>query len=121
MLYCSNCSRILRPYDIWFLYEKDGFYQRKLYIGKCPQCKKDVVALVEMRKTDGKIFIDRRENDKAAALIDKCITQLWYRHQDTIFKKGRPFGFIYGENRENKKGRLTFACDFFGNKELISL
>lgn len=121
MLYCSNCSKILRPLDIWFLYDKDGFYQRKLYIGKCFRCHKDVVALVEVRKTDGKIFVDRREDDRAAALIDKCITQLWYRQKDLMMLKGKPYGFIYGENRQTREGVKVYACDFWGNKELLQV
>ena len=119
MLHCSKCERIIKPYDIWFLYDINGFFQRRLEIGKCPKCKKDIAALYEIRKTDCKPFIDRQYGEYATNLIDRCITQLWYRQKDTIFQKGRPYGFIWGDNRENRKERKTYACDFYGNKELI--
>lgn len=119
MIYCFECKRKIKPYDVWHLYDNSLFYDRKLFIGKCPKCKKDFAALIEVRKTDNKIFLDTRKDDKASKLIDKCITQIWYRNKDLKFKKGVPFGFIFGENRQNKKEINVYACDFFGNKQLI--
>lgn len=119
MLYCSNCSKVIRPYDIWFLFDKKQFDHRSLELGRCPKCKRDLVALNETSVIDGRTYIDRQYGQKAADLIDKCITSLWYRQQDLGQNKGTPYGFIYGENKEQKKGIVVYACDFFGNKELV--
>lgn len=121
MLYCNKCKKIVKPYDVWFLFNVKDFYQRKLEIGKCPKCKTDLTALCEIRKTDCKEFINRECGTYAAAQIDKCVPQLWYRQKDLKFKKGKPYGFVYGENRQTQKERKIFACDFFGNKELLEV
>lgn len=122
MLYCKECARIIKPYDIWFLYDNKNFYHRRLELGVCPKCKRDICLLIETRKADGKIFTDFKRGQYAITLLDTAITQLWYRQKDTFAKKGRPYGFIYGENKEHKKDNqvVVYACDFFGNKELLS-
>lgn len=119
MLYCSNCGKIIKPKDIWYLFDNKHFYQRILEIGVCPKCKRDLAALSEINKDTCKAYIDRQYGHYAGELIDKCITQLWYRQRDLIAKKGRPYGYIYGENREHRDGIVVYACDFFGNKEKL--
>ena len=63
----------IRPYDVWFLYDNATDKNRRLLLGKCPHCKKDIVLLSEERKSDNRIFNQVESGDKATALIDRAI------------------------------------------------
>jgi len=53
--------------------------------------------------------------------------EILYSMKECNYKKfkSKPFGWKFGINRSAKLGRKTvakqFACDFFGNKELIKI
>ena len=117
--------REFKEYDIWFLTNTKQFHNRKLYLGRCPVCLKDIARLDEVRISDGKLFKD-------SAIGFKSVQKLCYkvRHQISItaqeisIKKGKPYGLCYGENKEihNNKGKIITVrqkrCDFHGQKEI---
>ncbi len=119
----SNQSII--PYDIWFLEGTNDFCERKLLLGKTSKYK-DVVSLVEKRILDGRVFIDTQCGAKAEKIIYNERNRIMYTRQDVICsKKGKPFGWTYGENKEihNNKGKVVAVrqrrCDYFGQSEVV--
>lgn len=116
-----------RPYDIWFLFDNSTDKNRRLLLGKCPNCKKDVVVLIEERKRDGKIFKQVETGEKATDIVDKILAKkdVVYSVNELKQKKGKPFGLCYGDNREihNNKGQVIkirqSRCDWFGQKEIL--
>lgn len=119
----SNTSII--PYDVWFLENTKDFCERKLLLGKT---KKDkvVVSLIETRINDARVYVDTQTGDKAEKIIHKERSRILYTRLEMIFsRKGKPFGWTYGDNREvrNKKGEVIaikqFRSDDYGNSELV--
>lgn len=116
----------INPYDIWFLEGTKDFCNRKLLLGRTPQKHKTVVSLIETRIADAKVFVDTQAGLKAEKIIHNERSRILYTRQDVILsKKGKPYGWIYGDNREvrNKKGEVIsikqYSCDNFGNSELV--
>lgn len=114
------------PYDIWFLDNTKDFCERKLLLGKTKK-NKTVVSLVETRIADSKVFRDVQISSKAEKIIQNERTRVLYTRQELLFsRKGKPFGWTYGENKEvkNRKGEIVsikqLRCDYYGQKELIS-
>lgn len=113
------------PYDIWFLENTRDFCERKLLLGKT-QKNKTVVSLIETRITDSKVFADVQVSLKAEKIIQNERNRVLYTRQELILsRKGLPFGWTYGDNKEvrNRKGEVVkikqFRCDYYGQKELI--
>ena len=48
--FMKHCKQEFRPFDIWYLFDNKGFYDRSLKLGKCPVCKKAIAELKEIRK-----------------------------------------------------------------------
>jgi len=124
----NHCNNDFNSYDVWFLYDNATDKNRRLLLGKCPVCKKDVVALVETRKNDGRIFVQKETGEKAVKLIDDAILKDDVVYSESSLKitqgNGAPFGLCYGKNKEiHKNGKVVGIqverCDFFGQKELI--
>ena len=125
----NHCNNDFKTYDVWFLFDNTGFRNRRLLLGTCPVCKKDVVALVEERKQDGRIFVQKESGTKAVDLLDNAIEKrdINYAEHDLKIKQGNgaPFGLCYGDNKEihNHKGEVIGVrvnrCDWFGQKETI--
>ena len=123
----THCNITIRPYDVWFLYDNATNKKRHLLLGKCPNCKKDIVALVEERKSDNKVFVQTESGAKATALIDRAILKkdIVYTANDLKIKQGNgaPFGLCYGDTKEihNNKGQVVrirqSRCDWYGQKE----
>lgn len=123
-----HCNLSFRPYDVWFLYDNATDKNRRLLLGKCPQCKKNIVVLVEERKTDNRIFTQTECGKKASLILDNIITKndVIYSASDVSIKQGNgsPFGLCYFENKEihNSKGKVIqirrTRCDFYGQKEV---
>ena len=112
-------------YDIWFLEDTRDFNERKLLLGRTSKGK-TVVSLVEKRKTDLKVYIDTQAGLKAEKIIQNEKNRVIYTRQELIFsKKGKPYGWTYGDNREvrNKNGTIVeirqYRSDNFGNSELV--
>ena len=121
----EHCNRTFRAEEIWFLRSNNNFTNRKLEIGKCPDCNKQIVLLAEKRLIDSKNFKTILSGKKANKIINECRNEIEYTSLDILNVKGQPFGFKYGENKEvrdKRTGKVTKiekACDFYGNKEVI--
>ena len=110
--------------DIYFLYETALYTTRKLSIGFCPICKKPIAELY-LRGFNGtierKYYIGLKANDVVNELND----QIDYSARECNYLKfkSKPYGWKYGENKAVKiKGEEhihQYACDFYGNKEVI--
>lgn len=118
--------REFKEYDIWYLCNTDQFQDRKLYLGRCPVCLKDIARLDETRISDGKTFKDPAVGYKnVEKLCDKVRHQIITTAQEITIKKGKPCGLCYGENKEihNNKGQVIAIrqkrCDWYGQKETI--
>ena len=107
--------------DIYYLNDTNLFTSRTLSIGFCPICKKPVAELIEyginggMNKT---ILAGISANN----LMLKCNDEIVYSIKELNYRKlkSKPFGWKYGINLETKNGKIKqYACDFYGNKELI--
>lgn len=137
----NHCNNNFKPYDVWYLFDireitkyndktgeneivRDGFYNRRLFLGKCPICKKDIVILSETRKKDGQIFTDKKVGQQSQSLVDKVINQVNYTRQEVKIKKGKPYKWTYAENKEihNNQGKVISikrrACDWYGQSEV---
>lgn len=110
--------------DVWFLFSNKDFAYRKLFIGICPQCKKDVAELTEVRRTDGKTFTKSYTDKRLFKLLAEEKNNIDYKLSDFNKKsKKNIYGFVYGINTilitKKNKFNKQFAADFFGNKKLI--
>ena len=125
----NHCNNDFNSYDVWFLYDNATDKNRRLLLGRCPVCKKDVVALVETRKNDGRVFVQKETGEKAVKLIDDAILKNDVVYSETSLKikqgNGAPFGLCYGDNKEihNHKGEVIGVrvnrCDWYAQKETI--
>lgn len=77
-----HCNRKFKSLEIWFLYDNKDFSHRKLYLGTCPICGADIVALIETRKSDNKVFKDFYYKKKAVDILQKVISEVEYTNQD---------------------------------------
>lgn len=113
---------------IWFLEDIKGFTERKLYIfsyftGKKEKC---ITVLYEKNKLSGEVFQQKDVGQKALDTISREQVRKLYTSDDIKIQKGKPFGWVYGENIEihDKKGNVIAikqnACDFYGQKETIN-
>ena len=120
----SHCNRTFKPLDTWFLFDTSLFFDRRLEVYRCPICDKDLCRLIEVRKTDNRIFDRLFKNQEARNKIKELTSDINYTTLSLRVEKGEPTGFIYGENKEIKRNGIIQdikrACDFFGNKKIIS-
>ena len=123
----KHCTTFME-YDIWFLSNTDKFIDRKLYLGRCPNCLSDIALLRETRIADNKVFDEKAIGyRKVKNICDKVRHHILFTKLETKVIKGKPCGWIYGENKEikNKKGQTVkirqSACDFYNQKELIKV
>jgi len=121
----NHCGRKFRASDVWFLADTKDCSNRTLYIGYCPRCNKTVTRLFETNKTQNKTFNKPKSGLKAEKEIELCKSDKLYTYFDLVIEKGKPCGWIYGENKEirNSKGEVIKivqkACDYYGQKETI--
>ena len=66
----KHCKQDFKPFDIWYLYDNKGFYDRLLKLGKCPVCKKPIAELRETRKEDDVIFTQFEVGSEAERLAE---------------------------------------------------
>jgi len=115
----SHCSIKFKQDETWHLKNNKDFYDRRLEIGICPDCERDIVILIETRISDNEVFMQQEVDEKALNLMKKCKNQVIKAHKTV--PKGRLFGFIYGLNteRHNKDGKVTSinqrSCDWQGH------
>jgi len=100
----EHCQREFKPIDIWYLESNKDFYGRYLKIGRClnPKCKKTVAELVEIRKTDDKVFRQFETEKKAEKLIALNKNSVVCTSQELKLKACKtimPRSIRYGENK----------------------
>ncbi|MBQ3971376.1 MAG: hypothetical protein II687_04125 [Selenomonadaceae bacterium] len=66
----KHCKQDFKPFDIWYLYDNKGFYDRLLKLGKCQVCKKPIAELRETRKEDDVIFTQFEVGSEAERLAE---------------------------------------------------
>lgn len=112
--------------DIYYLAETEIYTQRKLYIGFCPKCQKPVAELVCLR-FDGVLERKKHSGIKANELVMKHKDEILYSMQECNYRKvkSKPYGWKYGINKSVKingeEHVKQYACDFYGNKEVIKI
>ena len=112
------------PDDVYYLQDNDLYSSRKLSIGFCPICGKPVSELVEW-KFDGEYKKTSLSGIKAHSMAMKYRSEIVYSLRECNYLKcnSKPFGWKYGINKSVKSGKKElvkqYACDFYGNKELI--
>lgn len=107
--------------DIYYLNDTELFSSRVLSIGFCPICKKPVAELIEWR-FDGVINKQSASGINAQNMMLNYQNDIVYSLRELNYKKfkSKPFGWKFGINRDTKTGGIRqYACDFYGNKELI--
>lgn len=112
--------------DVWFLENIKDFEDRKLFLGKT-KSGATIISLIETRTIDGKKFIDTQFGKKALKIIENEKPRVQYTRLEVLSsKRGKPYGWTYGENIEvkNNKGEIISIrqkrCDYFGQKEIIN-
>jgi len=120
----NHCGQKFKPSDIWYLANTKDCYNRVLYIGSCPRCLKNFTCLIETNKNENKVYNKIKSGKQAIKEIALCRFETMYTSNDLKIKKGKPCGWIYGENKEIRKngkvvGIKQIACDYFGQKEII--
>lgn len=120
MLHCKD----FKSDDIWFLFDTNEYVERKLYLGFCPQCLKEVGELIEVRKLDNQILLKRFTGKKLNKIKELETCNIIYTAQQINKNKFRkPFGWVYGVNKLSKSKNKTviqqYRKDFTGVKELV--
>ena len=120
-----HCCKV-KPDDMYYLSETNFYTSRVLYIGFCPICNKPVAELVEWR-FDGIIHKTPASGVDANELLIKHKDEILYSMKECNYRKtkSKPYGWKYGINRQGKSNGKTvnrqYACDFYGNKELVKI
>ena len=117
MYHCISFDAV----EIYCLKETEIYTDRVLSIGFCPLCNKPVAELVEQNFMGGinKTTAVGINAQNMMLALKNDIVRAVPKHikQKRRFK---PFGWKYGENKECNNGKVRqYACDFYGNKELI--
>lgn len=121
----QHCGQKIKPTDIWFLANNKDCINRVLYIASCPRCLKTFTCLIETNINESKTYTKIKKGKQAIQEIELCRFDCLYTSNDLKIKKGKPCGWIYGENKEirNKQGEVVQirqrACDYFGQKEIV--
>ena len=119
----QHCCKF-NPTDTYFLEETNIYVNRKLSIGFCPICGIPASELVQ-QDFAGTITREYAFGIKANDMMRQHKDEIVYSISSLNYKrmKSRPFGWKYGMNksgtRNGKEIVKQYACDFYGNKELI--
>lgn len=120
LIKCAKCRKSNEVIEVQELKDIKNFSDRLLLIGVCKNCNSRIVALVERRNSDKKVFIDSfvgAEALKVIKLEKKRIKNKTLKHKYN--------GFVYGKNKEirNKKGDVTqirqYASDYSTGKQTL--
>lgn len=93
-------------------------------MGFCPECSKEVGELCEIRISDNQALLKRFTGKKLEKLkeVEKC-NVLYTSQQINKNRFKKPFGWVYGVNKESKSKNKTvikqYRKDFTGAKELV--
>ena len=112
--------------DTYYLRESNLYTTRKLSIGCCPICNKPIAELFE-RRFDGVIERHRASGIEAHNMMLKLKDQISYSIRQFSYSRAKssPYGWKYGINKlvkiKGKENIRQYACDFYGNKEIIKI
>lgn len=125
-MFLIHGTKKIKHKTIWFLADLNNFTERKLYIFEfIDQKVKIITVLVEKDKLTGEVFSQRNKGQKANDIIERERIRILFTSDDIKVQKGKPYGWIYGENKEihNRKGQVVTikvkACDFYGQKGTV--
>jgi len=107
--------------DIYYLEDTELYSSRNLAVGFCPMCKRPVAELTEFNFSGG-INKTTLSGIHAQKLLQSIQKDILYSVREITYKrlKSKPYGWKYGINKETKSGKVRqYACDFYGNKELV--
>ena len=107
--------------DIYYLEDNDLYTNRKLSIGFCPICGKPVAELSEFNFAGG-LNKTSAAGIYAQQLMVDVRNDILYSVREVNYRKlkSKPYGWKYGINKSGQNGNIRqYACDFYGNKELI--
>lgn len=102
------------------------FIDRKIYLFTNPVNQKTHIVLTETNFDNQKVFEQTFSGRKAEKVLEIENSRILYTSDDIIVQKGKPFGWVYGENKEihKKNGEVVIkvnSCDFYGQKETLQL
>ena len=118
-------TRKIKHKIVWILADINGFTERKLFIFEDICSFKVFTVLEEKSIESGKVFSQKDSGKKAEKIIDREKIRLLYTSDDIRIKKGKPYGWTYGDNREihNRNGEVIairqYRRDYYGQKEMI--
>lgn len=119
----QHCCKF-RADDIYYLAPTELYPKRKLSVGFCPKCEKPVAEL-EQERFDGTVEKHKYSGFKANEILLKLKDSILYSARECNYLrcKSKPFGWKYGVNKtviiKGKEYIRQYACDFYGNKEMI--
>lgn len=119
----NHCCKF-KADDIYFLADTEIYLHRKLSVGFCPICGKPVAELLQIR-FDNNIERETYLGIKANEIVAKNKDSILYSFKECNYRrfKSKPFGWKYGLNKavivKGKERIRQYACDFYGNKEII--
>ena len=108
------------PDEVYYLVDTDLYENRILSVGFCPVCNKPVAELTEYSFTwafNKTVAAGINAQNMMINLRDSIL-----RSADSVCRatKHKPYGWKYGINKCGKNGKIRqYACDFYGNKELV--
>ena len=109
---------------IYYLYETALYTIRKLSVGFCPVCGKPIAEVYKTR-FDGAAEREYFVGIEANNIVYDLQNEIDYSANECNYRKikCKPYGWKYGLNKSVKiKGKESvkqYACDFYGNKEVI--
>lgn len=118
-------TRKIKHKIVWFLADINGFTERKLFIFEDICSFKVFTVLEEKSIESGRVFSQKDSGKKADKIIEREQIRLLYTSEDIRIKKGKPYGWTYGDNREihNRNGEVIairrYRRDYYGQKEII--
>ena len=107
--------------DIYYLEDTNLYSNRTLSVGFCPICDKPVAELFEQSFTGGINKISAAGIHAHNLMLSEQ-SNIIYSLKEANYRKikSKPYGWKYGINKQTKNGKVRqYACDFYGNKELI--
>ena len=97
------------------------YKDRILEVVICPICGALIAELTQTNTKTGKKEIIRPKRKQTASFIQKMQMQKWKHTEIKTGTKGNQ-GFVYGENREHKNGKIyQYSVDFNGEKKLVKI
>lgn len=125
-MFLTQGTRKIKHKTIWFLADLNNFTERKLYIFEyIDKNIKTITVLFEKDKLTGEVFSQRNKGQKSKNIMEQERIRILFTSDDIKVEKGKPFGWVYGENKEihDRQGKVIAikqkACDYYGQKETI--